>query len=89
MKKRIVSIMAVLALMFGPMSIQPVKAQILIMDEEDEAWSDRVDIGEGLEMPIIPELGITLDQYAPLGGEVLALGLLGGAYQLGKRRKEK
>ena len=90
MKKRIMSVMAILALMFAPV-IQPKShAQILIMDEEEEEDSERTDVDEqGLELPMVPELGITIDQYAPLGGEILVLGCLGGAYLLGKRRKKE
>ena len=90
MKKRIMSVMAILALMFAPV-IQPQShAQILIMDEEEEEESERTDVDEqGLELPAVPELGITIDQYAPLGGEILVLGCLGGAYLLGKRRKKE
>ena len=90
MKKRIMSVMAILALMFAPV-IQPQShAQILIMDEEEEEESERTDVDEeGLELPMVPELGITIDQYAPLGGEILVLGCLGGAYLLGKRRKQE
>ena len=84
MKKRIISIMAILALSFGPMSLQTLKAQIAIMDEEENT---RLDVPES-DLPAIPQLGLTIDQYAPLGGEILVLGCLGGAYLLGKRRKK-
>lgn len=35
-----------------------------------------------------PKFGITIDQYAPMGSGLFVLGFLGGAYLLGKRRKE-
>lgn len=90
MKKRIISIMAVTALLFSPVFIQPVRSQIAIMDDEEEEENDRAETeGEGLEIPAVPELGLTIDQYAPLGGEIFVLGCLGGAYLLGKRRKTK
>ena len=89
MKKRIISVMAILALMFGPICIPQAPAQILIMDEVEEEDSERTNTDESeLELPMVPELGITIDQYAPLGGEILVLGCLGGAYLLGKRRKK-
>ena len=89
MKKRIISVMAILALMFGPVFIPQAPAQILIMDEVEEEDSERTNTDESeLELPMVPELGITIDQYAPLGGEILVLGCLGGAYLLGKRRKK-
>ena len=90
MKKKFMSVMAIFALMFGPIYIPQAPAQILIMDEEEEEESERTDVDEeGLELPMVPELGITIDQYAPLGGEILVLGCLGGAYLLGKRRKQE
>jgi len=89
MKKRIISVMAILALMFGPICIPQAPAQILIMDEEEED-SERTNTDESeLELPMVPELGITIDQYAPLGGEILVLGCLGGAYLLGKRKRKE
>ena len=90
MKKRIISVMAILALMFGPICIPQAPAQILIMDEVEEEDSERTNTDESeLELPMVPELGITIDQYAPLGGEILVLGCLGGAYLLGKRKRKE
>ena len=90
MKKRIISVMAILALMFGPICIPQAPAQILIMDEEEEEDSERTNTDESeLELPMVPELGITIDQYAPVGGEILVLGCLGGAYLLGKRKRKE
>jgi hypothetical protein len=40
-------------------------------------------------LPSVPILDITYDQYAPLGGGVFMLGLLGGAYLLDKRKKDE
>lgn len=94
MKKRILSAVAILALLFGPMSIQTAKSQILILDDEEEEVDEeeRKDVevdDQGLELPITPQVGITIDQYAPLGGEIFVLGCLGGAYLLGKRRRKE
>ena len=96
MKKRILSAVVIMALLFGPMSIQTAKSQITIqdpyaeevLDEDDEEHKDVVS-DEGLETPEVVTPGITIDSYAPLGSEVLALGLLGGAYLLGKRRRKE
>ena len=89
MKKRIISVMAILALMFGPICIPQAPAQILIMDEEEEEENDRTGTGEdGVELPAIPELGITIDQYAPLGGGMVVMTALGALYLMGKKRKE-
>ena len=90
MKKRIISVMAILALMFGPVFIPQVPAQILFMDDEEEEESERTDVDEqGLELPMVPELGITIDQYAPVGSGTIVLGLLAGAYLVGKKRKSE
>ena len=116
MKKRIVSAVAILALLFGPMSIQTAKSQILILEDEEEEktteeeifdeendsartyinldfdYKFELDVDEqGLELPIAPpnKGGITIDWYAPLGGEIFLLGCLGGAYLLGKRRRKE
>ena len=102
MTKRILSVAAVLALLFGPMSIQPANAQIMIIDTIQERGDDdfnrkstefdlKFEVDEqGLELPMVPDKpGITIDSYAPLGGEIFVLACLGGAYLLGKRRKEE
>ncbi len=90
MKKRIISVMAILALMFGLVFIPQAPAQILFMDDEEEEESERTDVDEqGLELPMVPELGITIDQYAPVGSGTIVLGLLAGAYLVGKKRKSE
>jgi len=90
MKKRIISVMAILALMFGPICIPQAPAQILIMDEEEEEENDRAGSGDDeLELPAVPELGITIDQYAPLGGGMVVMTALGALYLLGKKRKDE
>ena len=82
--------MAILALLFGPVSIHQVPAQILLMDMEEEEENDRLNAKDSeLELPNIPQLGITLDQYAPLGSGTIVFGLLAGAYLVGKRRKSE
>ena len=54
---------------------------------ENEANS-RIDVNE-YDVPVLPGQGTTLDQYTPLGGGIMLLGLLGGAYLLGKKRKQE
>lgn len=100
MKKRILSTVAILSLLFGPMSIQTAKSQIVIqfpeeegddievVDEIDDERNEEIS-DEGLELPQVVTPGITIDSYAPLGSEVFVLGLLGGAYLLGKRRRKE
>lgn len=87
MKKRILSITAIVALLFGPMMFDA-KAQVFLDDESMQRYST-----EYGELPNVPTMNITIDQYeeiyAPLGGEVLVLGVLGGAYLMGKKKHEK
>ena len=66
----------------------PAKAQVFILDEEEYHNSKRNAIEEG-QLPFIPELGVTNDQYAPLGSGIAVLGLLGGAYLIAKKRREE
>lgn len=61
----------------------PAKSQVFL-DEQTR---------ENTQYNIAPKKARTLDRgtrdYAPLGGEVLVLGLLGGAYLLGKKKQKK
>ena len=82
MMNRIAMIMMAVMLMAS----KPVQAQIYILNEEFEGH-ERVEYDEwGL---IAPYQGGDLEQYLPLGDGVLALGLLGGAYLLAKRKKKE
>lgn len=81
MKKRII-ITCVLAML----SIGVSNAQIFIL-EEDGNSSLRADVTPA-EVPI-PVQGLTIDQYAPLGGGSLLLIGFGAAYALSKRRKKE
>lgn len=81
--KKSLSIVALL-LMLGLQA----KAQVFIADEEEYINSNR-NVKNESELPFIPELGVTNDQYAPLGGGIAVLGLLGGAYLVGKRRNAR
>ena len=83
MKKKSIIIIATLMLMLGGSS----KAQIFIMTDEEYS-NERVKGQVGGGLPIVPIQDITTDQYAPLGGGTLLLGLLGGAYLLGQRRRK-
>ena len=89
MKKRIISAMTILALVFGMAATQQTKAQILYMDNEEEIGSSRTGSGIGnIEFPNVPNLDVTYDQLAPLGEGLFVLAALGGAYLIGRRRKE-
>jgi hypothetical protein len=69
------------------------KEAIAVTEEEEdtkdqEEFLDRAVKDETVEMPQPEKQNITIDSLAPLGGEVLLLSVLGGAYLLGKKRKE-
>lgn len=86
MKKRIISIVAILL-----MAIATANAQVFIFDKDEE--ESRTNI-EPSETPFIPDLGESHDQgYVPIGVGVLVLAGLAGAYLLGKkigqRKKDK
>ena len=93
MKKRVITATAMVAMLFGLMSMPEAKAQVFF-DEDAIEDNQRSGSDNPADLPNIPQLGSTLDQYeettyVPLGGEILALGLLGSAYLIGKRRKEQ
>ena len=91
MKKRIISVMAVLAMLFGPTMMQSAKAQnIFNSNLEMERSLHGEESGEEEDISVNDrESDITFDSIAPLSGGMLVLGCLGGAYLIGKRRKEK
>ena len=89
MKKRIISVMAVLAMLCGPTMI--LKAQHIFNSDEEMEKSLRGTSGvieNDLTSVTAQDDVISMDNYAPLGGGILVLGCLGGAYLIGKRRKE-
>ena len=66
----------------------PAMAQIFL---DDETLTNRGWLGQMDELGnIIPFHEVDWDQasYTPTGGGIMLLGLLGGAYLVGKRRKE-
>lgn len=66
------------------------KNLIEVYKEDDEKAKENKDNEEDVVDLRQPEKqNITIDRYAPLGGELLLLGCLGGAYLLGKKRKEE
>lgn len=87
MKKRIVSAMAILALVLG--TTMTANAQIFLDDDDMNVRDGEhggMDIGN-----IIPQHGVDWDQadYLPVGEGIVLLSVLGGAYLLGKRRKKE
>ena len=90
MKKRIISVMAVLAMLCGPTMM--LNAQhIFDSDEEMEKSLRRgteVTENDLTSVSIQDDDVISMENYAPLSGGILVLGCLGGAYLIGKRKKE-
>ena len=81
-KRNKVLVIALLLLL----SVHPAKAQIFL---DDESIIQRSWVSEELQLPFVPVLGLTTDQYVPLGSGIMLLTGLGGAYLLGKRRKDE
>lgn len=78
--KRLLIVLMLLALTISA------NAQIFIAENEyNERESDAV---LGTELPTIPLLNSPYDQFAPVGEGIFLLGMLGGAYLLGKRKRE-
>lgn len=103
MKKSTISMLALLAAfsMTATSQAQITKAEkkdftenIAVAEEIDdtkgqEEFLNREVKDETVEMAQPEKQNITIDQLAPLGSEILLLSCLGGAYLIGKRRKEK
>jgi len=84
MKKRIHILLAALLM---AMAI-PMQAQIVTMDDEENFRNP----GDLEEWGRIPQHGVEYDQYnaiAPIGEGLFVLAALGGAYLIGKKRKEE
>ena len=103
MKKKLITVlglMTTLSMLTGTSYAQiqvlqkeKVQGNIVVYEEEDEEEGEegvemRSANNEIVEMPQADQQNITIDYLAPLGGELLLLSCLGGAYLLGKRRKE-
>lgn len=66
-----------------------ISANAQIFLTEDDYNSRTVSSELGFDVPAIPQLDSTDDQYSPVGDGILLLGVLGGAYLLGKRKRGK
>ena len=104
MKKRIFTVLGLVTALSMLTSItyaqiqvlqdEKIQGNIIIYeeDEEDEEGEEGLDKStagdEVVEMPQAEQQNITIDYLAPLNGGILLLSCLGGAYLLGKRRKE-
>ena len=76
----------IMTIAIATMLAVPAMAQVFLDDEAMNANRDPQTGGPGA---FIPEQNVTHDQYAPVGGGVLLLAGLAGAYLVGKRRKEE
>ena len=79
MKKKIISLLAIIMLLVGNAT-----AQIFCLDDETIDRSGTLD-PSGM---IVPNLGSTNDQYTPLGSSTAILIGFGTAYLLAKKRKK-
>lgn len=79
MKKKIISLLAIIMLLVGNAT-----AQIFCLDDETIDRSGTLD-PSGM---IVPDLGSTNDQYTPLGSSTAILIGFGTAYLLAKKRKK-
>ncbi len=80
--KKIITILAI-----SLFTASVVRAQVFITDRDYENPRDGIET----EWGIIPQQWTTNDQaneFAPLGGGLVLLSALGGAYLLGKRNKK-
>ena len=76
----------IMTIAIATMLAAPAMAQVFLDDEAVN--SDRLG-SNGANLPYVPEQNVTHDQYTPVGGGVLLLAGLAGAYLIGKRRKEE
>jgi hypothetical protein len=84
--RTILMAMVMTVALLGPAVSPKAEAQIILQDEEFDINGRRGMTGD--ELPTLPLLGLTTDQYAPLDGGILLLSCLGGAYLLRKRKKK-
>ena len=96
MRTRNLALTVILAMLLG-LSL-PTQAQVFIQEDEQELNTRILTLGGGLPDPDDPGDDNTGDhgghgqgtgEYTPLGSGALILGCLGGAYLLGRRRKER
>ena len=82
MKKRVLTIVAALAL-----AITPAMAQVFIDDDDyngNRAWQSEGDFGV-----MVPQQNVNYDQHVPVGEGLALLTGLGLAYLVGKRKKDE
>lgn len=76
----------IMTIAIATMLAAPAMAQVFLDEETANANRPTGTSGPGA---FIPEQGVDYDQYTPVGGGMLLLAGLAGAYLIGKRRKEE
>ena len=84
--RTILMAMVMTVALLGPAVSPKAEGQIILQDEELDINGRRGMTGG--DLPTLPLLGLTTDQYAPLDGGILLLSCLGGAYLLRKQKKK-
>ena len=88
MKRKNIILTVLFALSLGLATVNPARAQILIMDEDDYA-APRANTGQAFPIPNVPwDHDSTLD-YTPVGSGLWVLGCLGMIYLVGKHKKRE
>lgn len=82
MKKRVLTIVAALAI-----AVTPAMSQVFI--DEDEMNENRGTMAAGGFGAMVPQQQLNVDQFIPVGDGLLLLGGLGITYLLGKRKKNE
>ena len=80
MKKRILTMATALTLTISA------SAQVFILENDEESREEEELIGFNIDNP---DFGEGTDFYAPIGSGALLLAVMGGAYYLLNKRKEK
>ena len=89
MKKRIITSMAIASMLVAPAAMM---AQNIYLSSEEMVESmlgEKEDEGKEGQKEEIQRDITDIDEFAPLGEGVLLLSCLGGAYLIGRRRKEQ
>ena len=80
MKKLILAITTVLMLVSAP-----AMAQVFL--DDDDQFGNRANVSQDEFGVMVPSQNAEIDQYIPLGDGFVLLSVLGGAYLIGKKRK--
>ena len=70
------------------MAVVPAVAQVFIM-EDDDSMNPRDPSGSITFNVMVNSQDVQNDQFVPLGSGIAVLAALGGAYLLGKKRREE